>query len=478
MADPLTYLNQRHHDDWLIGQDSRSFFRLAQHTYKRLQPYTDSPQPPIVLIADTNPANFLAYFLAACAADCTVILADANWVNEWQQLSTFIYPQILLGDGIPPTFPISLISPMVPIPHPAILIPTSGSSGQLRFTIHTWDTLMASVEGFCQYFQVDRVNSFCVLRPHHVSGLMQFMRSLTSGGKLALLPFSHLESENLVNLDPSDYFLSLVPTQLHRLLSSSVAPYCLTRFQTVLLGGAPAWEDLLMQARSSGIRLAPTYGMTETASQIATLQPDDFLQGKSGCGQMLPHAEIVIRSESGDVLPTGQVGVITVQARSLTFGYYAASGTITPLLEPGTAWFSTDDLGFYDAEGYLHLVGRNSHKIITGGENVFPAEVEAAIRATGLVADVCVIGVDDREWGQAITAIYVPSQSAIAVTDLKTALDGNLSRFKHPKHWLAVDQLPRNAQGKLNRLQVQQLVDRLTEVSHDRDATENAPITP
>ncbi|MGI0485102.1 2-succinylbenzoate--CoA ligase [Pantanalinema rosaneae CENA516] len=476
MADPLTYLIQRQHEDWLIGQDSRSFFQLAQHTYEELQSH-DPLQPPTVLIADSHPAKFLAYFLATCAAHCTVVLADANWVNEWQQLSTFISPQIFLGNGIPPTVPSSLISPTLSFPHPAILIPTSGSSGQLRFTIHTWDTLMAAVTGFRQYFQIDRINSFCVLRPHHVSGLMQFLRSLTSGGKLTLLPFSSLESEILVNVDPSEYFLSLVPTQLHRLLSPSVARQYLTRFQTVLLGGAPAWEELLLQARSLGIRLAPTYGMTETASQIATLPPDDFLQGKSGCGQVLPHAEVMIRSEAGNILPIGQVGVITVQARSLALGYYTASSQITLLQEPGTAWFATDDLGFYDAEGYLHLVGRNSQKIITGGENVFPAEVEAAIRATGLVKDVCVIGVDDREWGQAITAIYVPIETATTATDLRTALDGNLSRFKYPKRWLAVDQLPRNAQGKLNRLQVQQLVDRSTELGSDRDATENVPIT-
>lgn len=476
MANALTYLNQRKNDDWLIGQDSRLFFQLAQQTYEALQPYSGSPQPPIVLIADANPANFLAYFLAACAAHSIVVLADANWVNEWQQLSTCIHPQILLGDGIPLSFPISPTSPTFPISHPVILIPTSGSSGQLRFAIHTWDTLMASVEGFRQYFQADHVNSFCVLRPHHVSGLMQFMRSLTSGGQLALLPLSCLESERLVNCDPANYFLSLVPTQLHRLLSSPLSRKWLAQFQTVLLGGAPAWEDLLTQARLAGIQLAPTYGMTETASQIATLKPDDFLQGKSGCGPVLPHAEIAIRSESEDILPTGQIGVITVQTRSLALGYYVASSQIILLPEPGKTWFTTDDLGFYDAEGYLHLVGRNSHKIITGGENVFPAEVEAAIRATGLVADVYVIGVDDREWGQAITAIYVPIQSALTVTDLKTALDGNLSRFKHPKHWLAVEQLPRNAQGKLNRLQVRQLVDRSVGFGSDRDATENALI--
>ncbi|XHX79560.1 MAG: hypothetical protein RBJ76_06470 [Stenomitos frigidus ULC029] len=117
--------------------------------------------------------------------------------------------------------------------------------------------------------------------------------------------------------------------------------------------------------------------------------------------------------------------------------------------------FQADDLGFFDTNGYLHIVGRHSDKIITGGENVFPAEVEAAIRSTGLVQDVCVIGISDRHWGQAITAVYTPINADILPTNIQTALSDTLSKFKRPKHWLAVDRLPRNAQGKVNRPQVE-----------------------
>jgi len=110
----------------------------------------------------------------------------------------------------------------------------------------------------------------------------------------------------------------------------------------------------------------------------------------------------------------------------------------------------SDDLGFFDEQGYLTIVGRQSHKIISGGENIFPAEVEAAILATQLVRDVCVIGIPHNYWGQAVTAVYVPRTLDVSVDILKAALINQLSRFKQPKYWVPVEQLPRNEQGKVN----------------------------
>jgi len=100
-------------------------------------------------------------------------------------------------------------------------------------------------------------------------------------------------------------------------------------------------------------------------------------------------------------------------------------------------------------------VGRSSDKIITGGENVFASEVEAAIRTTGLVKDVCVVGVGDRHWGEIVTAFYVPSHNTTELNQLSRALQPILSKFKQPKRWIAVTQIPRNAQGKINRQQLQ-----------------------
>ncbi|MBC6477026.1 MAG: hypothetical protein GDA56_03785 [Hormoscilla sp. GM7CHS1pb] len=111
----------------------------------------------------------------------------------------------------------------------------------------------------------------------------------------------------------------------------------------------------------------------------------------------------------------------------------------------------TDDIGYFDPQGYLHIVGRQSHKIITGGENVFPAEVEAALLATQLVSDVCAIGLPDVQWGEVVTVVYVPKSDCVSIDRLQRAIADKLSKYKRPKHWVAVDSLPRNGQGKVNR---------------------------
>jgi O-succinylbenzoic acid--CoA ligase len=280
---------------------------------------------------------------------------------------------------------------------------------------------------------------------------MQFLRSFTTDGQIAILPFKKLAAkQNFEFVNPDEFFISLVPTQLQRLLDKPDAANWLSRFETVLLGGAPSWPELLKQARCHRIRLALTYGMTETASQIVTLKPEDFLNGHSSCGQVLPHAKVNVCSATDQQLSANKIGNITVQSKSLALGYY-------PTLFTNQDEFSVDDLGFFDEQGYLNIVGRSSNKIITGGENVYPSEVEAAIRATLLVNDVCVLGVPDLHWGQVVTAVYIPSHATITAASIQTALQDKLSKFKQPKHWLPVESLPRNSQGKVNYEQLQQI---------------------
>lgn len=331
-----------------------------------------------------------------------------------------------------------------------IMIPTGGSSGKIKFAVHTWETLTASVRGFTEYFQLSKVNSFCVLPLYHVSGLMQFIRSFMTGGKFVVLPFKELESGLSYNNESSEFFISLVPTQLQRLLQNPELTQWLSQFKTVLLGGAPAWNEILEKARYCNIPLAPTYGMTETASQIATLKPVDFLNGKNSCTQILPHVNLTICNEQGQVLTSNQIGYIKICSQSLALGYYPNSDNTQGYLQ-------VDDLGYFDDQGYLHIIGRGSDKIITGGENVYPAEIESAIRATAMVIDVCVIGISDKLWGQAVTAIYIPKNSKTSYLNIKTLLKDKICKFKIPKHWFAVKTLPRNSQGKINRQQLQQI---------------------
>ncbi|MBN4000689.1 2-succinylbenzoate--CoA ligase [Nostoc sp. LPT] len=466
MEQPLDCLNNLLQHDWLIDYNSHQFHQIAQELYLELTQLSACGTPPKIILAEREPVRFLASFIAACAANCPVFLCNPDWgTQEWQQVFDLVKPDIILGMAHGAQGMGNYQCPMTPVASsrqsrpthwlpnaqcPTIMIPTGGSSGQIKFAIHTWETLAASVQGFTKYFQLKQVNSFCVLPLHHVSGLMQFMRSFTTGGKLAIQPFKAVEKGQILNIKKSEFFISLVPTQLQRLLGNPELTEWLSQFNTVLLGGAPAWSELLEKTRFHHIRLAPTYGMTETASQIATLKPDDFLSGKISSGQILPHAKVTIRNQQGKILNSNQIGNITIYAQSLALGYY-------PITRENQDNFQVDDLGFLDDQGHLNIVGRNNDKIITGGENIYPIEIESAIQATQMVADICVIGIPDKQWGQALTAIYIPRQSNTSALKIQTLLKDKLSKFKIPKYWIPQQNLPRNSQGKINRQQLQQI---------------------
>ncbi|MHC5859368.1 2-succinylbenzoate--CoA ligase [Nostoc sp.] len=446
----LDYLDNLTQDDWLIGYSSHQFNQIAQELYLELTQLSACGTPPKIILAEREPIRFLASFIAACAANCPVFLCNPDWgTQEWQQVFDLVQPDIIWGIGNRNNYQCPMPNAQCPMPH-YIMIPTGGSSGEIKFAIHTWETLIASVKGFTEYFQLKQVNSFCILPLYHVSGLMQFMRSFTTAGKLAIQPFKAVESGQILNIKQSEFFISLVPTQLQRLLQNPELTEWLSQFNTVLLGGAPAWNELLEKARFHRIRLALTYGMTETASQIATLKPDDFLSGKMSSGKILPHAKVTICNQQGEILNYNQIGNITIHAQSLALGYY-------PQTRENQADFQVDDLGFLDDQGHLNIVGRNSDKIITGGENIYPAEIESAIQSTQMVADICVIGIPDKHWGQALTAIYIPKKSDTSALKIQTLLKDKLSKFKIPKYWIPQKNLPRNSQGKINRQQLQQI---------------------
>jgi O-succinylbenzoic acid--CoA ligase len=464
---PLNLLQKSTEDNWLIGYNSQKFLALTEALFAEFA----APFSQKIIIAESDTFRFLAAFIAACSRGDRVFLGNPGWgAIEWEQVLEIVKPDLVLGnyfnlakDG---TYKSSefvwqdLIFCFAQRRKGAkkikeeslsqIMIPTGGSSGKIRFVTHDWQTLSASVDGFCQYFQLSKVNSFCVLPLFHVSGLMQFMRSFVSGGKLSIASFAEVKAGNWLDFDPSEFFISLVPTQLQFLLDNYALKNWLSGFKTVLLGGAPSWDDLLNKARETKIPIAPCYGMTETASQIATLKPEMFLTGDRSSGQILPHAKVRILDPQGQQLQANQIGRIAIEAKSLALGYYPEYFTDREI-------FYTDDAGFFDAKGNLNLVGRLSDKIITGGENVFPNEVESVIRSTNLVVDVCVIGSIDRYWGQIITAVYVPQNSSISSQDIHKAIEGKIAKFKHPKLWISVEVIPRNDRGKIDRSAIDQI---------------------
>jgi o-succinylbenzoate---CoA ligase len=440
-------------------------------------------QPPgRLLLLDLDPLNSLATIAASLNSGRDIILGNPTWTQTEQSEATRITTPTLTLSGkgewhSPPQPP---QSPNPPTQTPIIAIATGGTSGKLRFARHTWQTLTTAAAA--QTTDLGPIHSICTLPLHHVSGLMQLIRSLLTDGTWQPIAFRDLLNQGLP--PQSDRSLSLVPTQLQRLLTAETDwPIAdritwLQQLKVIWLGGAAAWPSLLAEARRLELPIAPTYGMTETAAMVTRLTPEDFLAGYSGCGSALPHCNISIQSDHKyGSKNDGLIGKITIESPSLCLGYWPEEG-LEQAIKPGS--FVTDDLGYIDDRGSLHIVGRSSDKIISGGENIFASEVETAIRDSGLVADVAVVGIPDDRWGEIVVALYQPidlihdqqkytDQSPPELGDLggdagtiAASLNQTLARYKHPKNWISVAELPRNSQGKINRLVlVQMAIDRV-----------------
>ena len=378
------------------------------------------------LISEPDPLKFMAAFADAVAGDSDVFLCDPNW-GETERA------QVVALTG--------LASPKLPRSAGGwLMIPTGGSSGKLKFARHDQDTITVAVQGFTRHFGLPCVNAVGMLPLHHVGGFMAWMRCALTGGEYRPLDWKAVEQGAVPELPAKldGWVISLVPTQLERLLRQPAATAWLAKFRIVFLGGAPAGGDLMDRAAAARIPLSPGYGMTETAAMVTALRPEEFLAGARSSGDALPQVKVAI---SGD-------GMITVAGDSLFRGYY-------PEWRNEGA-FETADLGRIDEQRRLHVLGRGDEVIITGGEKVNPAEVEAVLRGSGGLPDVVVIGVPDTEWGQVVVAAY-PGVAWPDVAKLKEAASG-LSTHKRPKHFLPLESWPVTSAGKVNRPEVARLV--------------------
>ncbi len=249
----------------------------------------------------------------------------------------------------------------------------------------------------------------------------------------------------------------IVPAALQMLL---MHPRCASvdysRLKYILYGAAPIPLELLRQCiKMFGADFIQAYGMTETTGTICMLPPEDHdPEGNArmrSAGKALPGVEIRILGPDGNPVPTGEVGEVVTRSSNNMLGYWnlpdATAKTMT-----ADGWIHTGDAGYLDEDGYLFIHDRMKDMIITGGENVYPAEVESAIFGHPAVQEVAVIGIPDQKWGETVKAVVVPKPGAsIEEADIIAWARERIAAFKAPRSVDVIEALPRNASGKILR---------------------------
>lgn len=348
---------------------------------------------------------------------------------------------------------------------PAALLFTSGSTGRPKAAVLTHGAMQAHAAASALRLGCLPDDLWLAPLPlFHVGGLAIVVRCALAGTTMALSTSGRTQ-DIAAALDRWPVtVVSLVPTQLRLLLAAwpGSAP---RRLRAVLLGGSAIEPDLLRQARERGWPIAATYGLTEAGSQVATGWPSADPEARDdGWTPPLAFTRLEVRDQRGQALPANREGEIWVRGPGLMRGYLDDPVSTATALVDG--WLRTGDLGMLDDSGRLRVVARREDLIVSGGENVYPAEVEAVLREHPALEDACVVGMPDARWGDVVCAAIVPSgwrdgttpilDAQAWLTTLDSWLRERLAGYKRPRHYLALPDLPRTASGKVSRGAVKQ----------------------
>jgi O-succinylbenzoic acid--CoA ligase len=376
-------------------------------------------------------APFLAALHAALMLGATVVPIDLRLAPGEREVRTAGAAAVVEAPLERAGEPDATLADRLDPAAPATLVHTSGTTADpkpVALTIGNWAW---NALGSALALGLDPQDRWlCMLPLSHVGGLAILIRSAIYGTTVVL--HERFETEAALTAIERDHvtLVSLVPTTLERLLDAGLkAPNPL---RVALIGGGPLPPTLAAQAQEAGIPVAQTYGMTEACSQVSTSLPGE----PETAGRPLAGQRVRIASD-GEILVNGP--------------------TVAPGATDADGWLHTGDSGVLDARGRLTITGRKADTIVSGGENVSPAEVEAALLAHPAVADAGVYGRPDPRWGEAVVAAVVLYDGAEAeVEELRAHVASQLGRFKVPKQIAFTDRLPRTASGKLLRRQLQQ----------------------
>ena len=325
----------------------------------------------------------------------------------------------------------------------AAMLFTSGTSGAPKGALLPHDALLASAAASAQNLGWTDADRWLLCLPLcHVGGLSVLTRCLLARRPVVLLPRFDVDAVLTAIPRHRVTLLSVVPTMLHALLERD-ASNVLRGLRAVLSGGAATSRSLREACAARAVPCLATYGLTEACSQVATQSPGDPSVAREGVGAALAGLELRVADDHGAEVAAGVVGRILLRGKAMMRGYDGHP----PL---GEGWFDTGDHGARDALGALTVHGRRTDLVVTGGENVYPLEVELAALEHPDVAEALVFGVDDPVWGQRV-AMLVVGRDGLDLDALRVFLAGRLAGFKRPRSVAVVPALPTLPSGKPDR---------------------------
>lgn len=302
------------------------------------------------------------------------------------------------------------------------IVSTSGSTAEPRLVVHSRRSWRCVADLARQTLNLEPGDTWLLSLPlYHVSGISTLFRCLYSGVTVRV---PKIDEDLLASIQRYSFtHISLVATQLYRLLRDEKSATALSKCKAVVMGGGPTPEGLVREAVARGIKLVMSYGMTETAAMICCTRPGDPVERLLSSGRPLVEGTVSISDE----------GEILVRGDQLFMGYLQPDGLLhRPLTEDG--WFRTGDRGHFDGAGYLHVTGRRDNMFISGGENIQPEEIEAALCVIAGVEEAIVVPVDDAEWGKRPVAfVRMGEGRGLDVAAIEASLRKALPGYKIPR---------------------------------------------